>query len=153
MKKDTPVCCEPCEDIGTCRTDANCCLECHFSYEEQIALPYLPAHLQRRLVDEHQRLMRNGLPSDAVKAHSERELAWFRRYCPPEIVALVEHDHDLYEKGELHTRSNALTILQNPRVAGALIPPPSRRLQGLIALNNSRAALQATYRPSRHLSG
>lgn len=153
MKKDTPVCCEPCEDIGTCRTDANCCLECHFSYEEQIALPYLPAHLQRRLQGEHAHLMRNGFPSDAVQAHAEREMAWFRRYCPPEVVALVEHDHDLYEQGKLHTRSNALAVRQNPRVAGALVPPPTRRLQGLIAIGNSQAALRAIYRPLQLSSG
>ena len=95
------VCCQPCADAGSCATDRTCCVQCHFSMEEEQAMPYLPYHLQRQLLHEHRWLIAHGLPKAQVVAHAQREMEWFRRYCPPALVAQIDNDHGFYERGEL----------------------------------------------------
>lgn len=102
--KPTGVCCDECQSEGSCSTQRTCCVQCHFTFEEEEALPYLPAPLQDRLLQEHAWLLANGLPKDQVVAHAEREMVWFRYYCPPDIVAHIDKDHGFYERGELPVR-------------------------------------------------
>lgn len=98
------VCCEPCRQRGVCSTERTCCVECHFDLEEEKALPYLPYHLQVRLREEHRWLLANGAPRACVVAHAKREMEWFRKYCPDWIVAVLDKDHQFYERGELPRR-------------------------------------------------
>ncbi len=79
-------------------------MECHFSYEEALALPYLPPHLQARLRHEHEWLERNRFPEPAVKAHAAWEEAVFRLYCPPSVCQIIERDHVAHGHGQLHSR-------------------------------------------------
>lgn len=99
-----PVCCEPCEVLRYCEQERNCCLECHCSYEETLALPYLPPELQDRLRREHAWLENNGFPPDAVAAHAAWEEAAFRQYCPPEVCEIIESDHVAHGHGRLLSR-------------------------------------------------
>ena len=64
-------------------------------------MPYLPEPLKRRLLQEHKWLRDFGYPPDAVKAHGEREMEWFRQYAPANLVAQIEADHVSYEAGEM----------------------------------------------------
>jgi len=74
----------------------SCCPECHFEWEEKNAAPFLPVSLRKRLLGEHRRLVEAGFPKAAVLEHAEREMAWFRRHCPPHICAKIEEDHRKY---------------------------------------------------------
>ncbi len=71
-----------------------CCLKCHFRWEEREVLPYLPPDVQDRLLREHAAIERCGFPKSLVDDHGDRELVPMRRYCPPELVAAVEADHE-----------------------------------------------------------
>lgn len=105
MKHVGPPCCGTCSTkFQSCRTDVTCCVECHFSLEENFAFPYLPAAVRHRLRREHQRLKAAGMPHDAVMEHSMREEDWFRTYCPPEIYEQICRDHDEYAAGRLPRR-------------------------------------------------
>jgi hypothetical protein len=106
-----PVCCEPCEVLRLCRPQRNCCLECHFSYEEQIAFPYLPPDIQRSLSLEHNMLQANGFPTAAVEAHAKREEEIFRRYCPKRVCDMIERDHEAHGHGQLVSREQVAQTL------------------------------------------
>ena len=73
------------------------CVNCHLRSEERHAFPYLPRHFQAWLRAEHDRLRRQGFPAQAVIDHSVEEMAIFRRYCPPEVIAQIEDDHDRFD--------------------------------------------------------
>ena len=101
----TPTtCCEPCREQNFCREDANCCLECHFSYEEQLAFLYIPEEGRQILREQHAWLIANGFPHEELEAHAQYEMECVRPYCPPEIVAQIEADHVEYKNGHLHSR-------------------------------------------------
>lgn len=100
-----PVCCEPCQVQRFCRPQRNCCLECHFSYEERLALPFLPRHWQVRLVAEHMALERDGFPEADVKAHAAWEEEVFRLYVPASVRQIIERDHVAHGHGSLVSRS------------------------------------------------
>ena len=102
------TCCEPCEDLGFCSTDVNCCIECHTAWEEAVAGPYLPPWARAQLRQEHRRLEQIGYRSDALAAHSQWEEEIFARYCPPDVCAQILVDHDEWEKGKLKSRTAAL---------------------------------------------
>lgn len=106
-----PVCCEPCELLRYCRDDRNCCIECHFTYEEALALPYLPRDLQQRIVDEHAALERLGFPERLVILHAKWEEKVFRRYCPADVCELIEQDHEAHGRGQLPARTPAMRAL------------------------------------------
>ena len=99
-----PVCCEPCQGLGYCRPQRNCCLECHFGYEEAVAMRYLPLPLQDRLWREHRWLERNHFPPEQVAAHARWEEAVFRAHCPAWICELLERDHEAHGHGQLVSR-------------------------------------------------
>ena len=99
----TPACCEPCETLQLCAPERNCCLECHFAYEEVLAMPFLPPHLQQRLRREHAWLEANHFPKQAVAAHAAWEEAVFRQYCPW-VSDIVERDHVAHGDGALVSR-------------------------------------------------
>lgn len=99
-----PACCEPCQGLGYCRPQRNCCLECHFAFEESYALPHLPPAWQERLRREHAWLEANGFPPEAVAAHAEWEEAAFRAFCPAWLCELFESDHKAHGHGQLHSR-------------------------------------------------
>jgi hypothetical protein len=101
------TCCGECNERDLCRVSHNCCTECHFSFEEQQALPYLPYHLQQQLIHEHEWLIARGLPHKEVMEHAEREMAWFNEYVPDEIIAQIERDHCYYANGMLKSREQA----------------------------------------------
>ena len=71
----------------------NDCIACHFSFEERELFPHIPAEIRERLEKEHAWLKRNDYPASSVIRHSEREVAIFRRWCPPALVAEAEADH------------------------------------------------------------
>lgn len=98
------TCCGKCDEKGLCRPSSNCCIECHFSFEEDLALPYLPHHLQQQLIHEHQWIVARGFPRREVLEHAAREMVWFRQYVPEEIVAQIERDHCYYDHGMLPSR-------------------------------------------------
>jgi hypothetical protein len=102
-----PPCCAPCNDRGICDSERACCLECHFADEEELALPYLPNAIRYRLQREHKVLVARGFPPDEVRQHAEREMEWFRAYCPAWVVAQIDHDHEEYERGHLISREAA----------------------------------------------
>lgn len=95
------VCCGPCDIQSMCCEEHSCCIDCHCTFEEQVALPYLPREIAQRIVSEHQRMQAQGWPSEQLIAHSKWEDQWFRRYCPPEVIAQIDHDHRAYERGLL----------------------------------------------------
>lgn len=91
---------------GLCTAERNCCLECHFSYEEELVLPYLPPPLRARLLDEHVRLTAMGFPEDAVTAHARWEEVVFRAYEVPEsVINQIEADHEKHGSGALVSRA------------------------------------------------
>ena len=103
-----PPCCGPCRtDMQSCRVDVACCTNCHFSWEERHCFPHLPASARHILQTEHKRLKEAGYPRLDVLAHSAHEMMYFRAYCPPDLVAQVERDHQEYEAGNLHSRRSA----------------------------------------------
>ncbi len=105
MSAPKPPCCGQCQEkLQSCRVDVACCLECHFAYEEKYAFPYLPNAVQHRLRREHKRIKARGFRHDEIQLHSEREEQVFRTYCPPEICAQIEQDHDEYTSGQLGSR-------------------------------------------------
>ena len=106
-----PVCCQPCDALGFCQTKANCCLECHFTYEEELAAPYLPLHLRNQLRAQHEYLIAIRLPHDEVQKHAAWEEQVFRMYCPPEVCAQIERDHDLHGQGQLYSRDQTINTL------------------------------------------
>lgn len=89
----------PCTGPGCKTSKTSCCVKCHFEYEEAEALPYLPTRVRNRILAEHEELRANGFPPDAVEEHAEREMPWLRKYCPPEVIARCELDHDILAKG------------------------------------------------------
>lgn len=107
-----PVCCEPCHDLEFCSPRSNCCLECHFSYEEELAAPYLPPHLRRQLHAQHQYLIAIGMPDDEVRKHAEWEEPIFRKYCPPEVCEQIESDHRKHGQGKLYKRDEVIATLR-----------------------------------------
>ena len=120
------VCCDPCEDKGLCSKGRNCCLECHFSFEEELALPFLPLYLQARLKWEHEQLEALGFPPDKVMAHGMWEEYVFSLYCPPEICQRIKEDHAAFDNGTLISRQD--TRRPNP-------DPGLLRLQRVRAMN------------------
>lgn len=108
------ICCEPCDRIGLCSSDRNCCLECHFSLEEELALPWLPPQLQQRIRYEHALLEQLGFPKGEVEAHARWEEYVFRIYEVPEpILQRITGDHHAYDEGQLVSRERAPRV-QNP---------------------------------------
>ena len=100
----TTVCCEPCQKLGVCQPKHNCCLECHFSFEEEVALPHLPPPIQALILQEHREIAAGGFQAEAVERHAAWEEAIFRLYVPPDICALIERDHQAHGHGDLHSR-------------------------------------------------
>lgn len=72
---------------------SGCCHQCHFDWEEEHCLPYLPSGIQQWLIEEHNALREQGFPPGLVARHADQELAYFQAYCPPELVRKVEADH------------------------------------------------------------
>ena len=97
-------CCGGCQGNQTCATDRACCLECHFAMEERELLPFLPPQAQAAIRTEHQALRARGFPHAAVTEHSHREMRLYRRYCPAELVAQVETDHQAHGDDRLRSR-------------------------------------------------
>lgn len=74
------------------------------SWEEEMAGPYLPHRLRKKLHEEHARLQNAGFPRDQLLKHSQWEEAIFRQYCPQEVCDQVLIDHDEWEAGRLVSR-------------------------------------------------
>ena len=96
-----------------CRTERNCCLECHFSYEEEIAFPHIPVEWQQALRAQHEDLQARGFPPDDVAAHARLEERVFRAFCPAHVCELIERDHEAHGHGQLVSR-NAFPRRNNP---------------------------------------
>ena len=117
------TCCGQCRDRDFCRDDANCCLECHFHYEEILAFPFIPAEGQQILREQHRWLAANGFPPDVVEVHAQYEMEWFRPFCPPEIIMQLDEDHAEYGEGRLQSRDAPLVVAPQPALY-APAPPP-----------------------------
>ena len=123
-----------------CTSERNCCVECHFSYEEELALPYLPVPLRARLLDEHRRLEAMGFPDDEVAAHARWEEPVFRLYCPPEVCEQIEDDHVAHGHGKLVSREKvAARRIENPARGVPDLPPPP----GVLRIRRVHAQLHA----------
>jgi hypothetical protein len=73
--------------------------------EERELLPYLPAQAQAAIRQEHQELRARGFPHAGVTEHSHREIRLYRHYCPGELVAQVEADHQAHASDEIRSRA------------------------------------------------
>lgn len=104
MTQQKVPCCKKCDDIGFCRPAASCCVQCHFAFEERVASPYLPAGDRAWLRAQHKYLKAEGYPPLAVERHALDEMRLFRRYCPQDIVDLIQIDHGEHELGNLRDR-------------------------------------------------
>jgi len=129
------VCCGPCEDAGLCCQETSCCLECHFSLEENVALQYVPAHLGAEVRRQHAELQRQGFPADKVRAHAEWEMKIFERYCPECVLQQLREDHEAYDSGELHLQPHpeikprAIAVgAVNPQANGFATPGKKRQM-------------------------
>lgn len=87
-----------------CTPEANCCIECHATYEEEHCGPYLPPEILEELREYHRRLKAAGFPRRAMQRHAQWELPIFARYVPPEILAQIEVDHFEEFAGTLGSR-------------------------------------------------
>lgn len=94
-----------CSGQDVCAIDRNCCLECHFAWEERIVAPYLPLHFRARLLQEHEWLRENGFPQPQIGIHAAWEDAAFVAYLPAEVYALLRADHAAHERGALRSRA------------------------------------------------
>lgn len=78
-----------------------CCLNCHFTAEEQYALPRLPPAVARRLEREHAEirdaLAVGSIPADALLAHAAWEDAVFPSYLPAALAQHFAADHELVD--------------------------------------------------------
>lgn len=70
-----------------------CCLPCHFSWEENKVLEFLPPEAQEWLIQDHKRLMERGLIPEEVLEHSREEMVFFRKYVPNSLLNKIEADH------------------------------------------------------------
>ena len=107
------VCCKPCDDNEMCCEAHSCCVECHCSYEEDVALPHIPEIEADQIRAEHRLLQARGFPRDEVIAHSEREMRIFRKYCPPEVLQQLDQDHSAYEAGILGLQPDEEPAMNN----------------------------------------
>lgn len=73
--------------------ETDCCHGCHFDFEEDEAFRYLPPLVARYLKQEHDWLRREGFPHHATKIHAAREMKYYHRFVPPDIVRQIEADH------------------------------------------------------------
>lgn len=107
MNQKPPTnCCGPCENIGYCRVDVNCCTECHMAYEEYLVQAYLPPAVFAQLQYEHNRIEAAGFPAEDLLQHSIWEEALFEHYNVPQpILQQIRKDHEEYEQGRLHSRA------------------------------------------------
>ena len=60
-------------------------------------LPHLPPDARAQLLSEHAAIRRCGFHPELVASHSARELEIMRRYCHPDLVAVVLADHEQLE--------------------------------------------------------
>jgi len=51
-----------------------CCEPCHFSWEENYAIPYLPKEVAKWLVEDHKRVMRGGMKPKDILKHAKEEM-------------------------------------------------------------------------------
>lgn len=70
-----------------------CCEPCHFSWEENYAIPYLPREVAKWLVEDHKRVMRGGMKPKDILKHAKEEMVYFRKYLPKDVLERIEADH------------------------------------------------------------
>ncbi len=77
------------------------CLECHFEWEEQTLLPFLPAPIFKSLLHQHKDLQAHLIlrPEGPTKTEIERHARWeedaFKRYLPKHIYTELCEQHRL----------------------------------------------------------
>lgn len=79
---------------------AACCAPCHFAWEEEHVLPYLPLEHQEWILREHAfmreyRRSNGDWPRAYIVLHAETEDPIFKRYLPPAMFQRMEHEHKL----------------------------------------------------------
>ena len=97
-------CCTPCQRRGFCRVTASCCIECHMTFEEDHAGPYLPPEILDELRRRHDALAEQGYPPEEIREHTAWEEPIFARYVPREVMMQILSDHEQYEAGNLPER-------------------------------------------------
>ena len=72
--------------------DPACCLECHFQWEERLALRFFPPQVYRGLLADHRHLLalkaQRRLTLAQIKAHAARERPYFARFTPKYLSEL-----------------------------------------------------------------
>jgi len=118
------VCCGPCEDEGLCCQETSCCLECHFSLEENVALKYVPEHLAAQVRKQHADLQREGFPPEKVEAYDSGELHLQPKpEAKPRAIAV----------GAVNPQANAVGATPQPTRTVAMYPYP-RRTRSVLGL-------------------
>ncbi len=79
---------------------SSCCPRCHFAFEEQYVLPFLPREHQGWILREHAflreyRRINGAWPGGYIVRHAEKEDPIFGRYLPPDIFRRMEREHQL----------------------------------------------------------
>ena len=82
--------------------EADCCVACHLSWEEQHALPYLPPHHRAWIRQEHafmrDRKKKTGLwPTEMLIEHAEVEDELFGLYMPEAVFARMHKEHQVLD--------------------------------------------------------
>jgi hypothetical protein len=71
-----------------------CCPDCHLTYEELHAFPYLPPSVRAMLSAQHIALRWAGFPKRMMQTHTRTEEPYYRKYCPQSVVKKVLDDHE-----------------------------------------------------------
>ena len=78
--------------------DAECCVACHLSWEEQYVLPYLPPEHRRWILREHaffrnQKKMTGQWPRQLLVEHAHAEDQLFGHYLPAPLLERMKYEH------------------------------------------------------------
>ncbi len=77
--------------------DSPCCVSCHFAWEEANVLPLLPDAIAAQILRAHAAIRRLNFSPYVVEEHGRWELELMRKYCPEDVCAMVEKDHQELE--------------------------------------------------------
>ena len=91
--------------------EAECCVACHLSWEEQYVLPYLPSEHRRWILKEHaffrgHKKATGEWPRKLLVEHAEVEDELFGRYLPTPLLDRMEYEHQVLD----HKIKNGLPL-------------------------------------------
>ena len=78
--------------------EVTCCLECHFKFEEEHVLHFLPPRARSALLRDHAKIRRNLkrhiVDAELLITHAEAGEALFAEYVPIELRERMTRDHE-----------------------------------------------------------